>query len=381
MKLDIKAVLQKSIVVVLLLACSVLLFYKIDNQSLQWKKNVTVLSVNQERVEEEWNGISNRPAPKHSGIDISYGMNVDAVEPVNHDVHIWSTKRDTYMIQHRKKLEKSFSLYVDNYNEMKVLRAPEWENPEYEYGVEDGRGTSAQVGKNGEFWYITDILWNYEEKEKKPLPSIEEADKVCKKVLDFFDFSYRDNGFLKMQGAFEYDMGDEGVYRPKANVLFYERMVEGIPTFGNGYYFEQDQSGIVTFEYLTSQSAYFLIAEDSILGTIHPKDMTTPQDVRKRFEKTAKTSDATKVYKNYSVEDFYLTYSYRDIVENGEQFDEFAGKFIPGWILRAQLQKYDFDAESWSEENLYYFYPLDGTEEYLVDGYTWGGGFVAEEKQ
>lgn len=375
MKLNLKTAFRKSIVVILLLVCSVLLFYKIEEQSFVWKENQTLLSVNQQAVEKEWRGISNRPAPKHSGCDISYTSDTDKMESIKRDIHIWSTKRDTYMIDHRAKLEKSFSLFVYDYKKMKVLRTPEWENPEYEYGIDDERGTRAQVSTDGKFWYTTDKLWNYEEKANKTLPSLQEADRQCKKVLDFFGFSYAERDNLKMQGTFEYDMGEEGVYKPKTNVLFYEKKVEGIPTFNNGYYFEQDRDGITDFEYQTAGISYLLIAEDEILKNMHPKDMITPKKVVKRFEKKVRESISSEMYKNYSVEDFYLAYAYQDIVERGEQFDEWVGKFVPGWILHINLEKYDFEVQKWEEEEVYYFYPLDGTKEYMLDGYTWGGGF------
>ena len=63
----------------------------------------------------------------------------------------------------------------------------------------------------------------------------------------------------------------------------------------------------------------------------------------------------------------------------GDAFDEWAGKFVPGWILRVNMEKYDFETQIWSEEELYYFYPLDGTKEYMLAGYTWGD-FEEEEK-
>ena len=61
MKDEKKQMLKNITVVLLLTACCILLFYQLNKQSAVWKKNVTLLSVNQKAVEEEWSGISNRP--------------------------------------------------------------------------------------------------------------------------------------------------------------------------------------------------------------------------------------------------------------------------------------------------------------------------------
>lgn len=271
------------------------------------------------------------------------------------DVKIWTGKYDDYMLKHREQFQRSFSRFdsqtddIDQYNENT-------------YTIYKGSRILASIGTMGDYTIVA-LGKDAEYDEKEELPSLEVANKECEKLLDYFQLSYQTNENLWAKGI--YNINPDSY---KQAELFYEKTVDDIPVYDNGYLVEYRADGIYSFSG-TSHNDQFLIIEDQVKKNIAADRIISSTEAKKKFEDQLMHYSNEDKYTELSIEncEFYYYYS--------EESDE----LIPGWLLSCKAESYDFTMEQWNCEDVDYFCDAEGTSCIGVGNRKWLNTDFVEE--
>lgn len=307
-----------------------------DVNLYQKKDKITTLQVDRSVIEKYYEQSGQKEAPIKADVVIHVSGN-EKNETVKKDVHVWNAKQDDFMNSHKQQFISSFSFF-----DAKVDDVKEFE--ENDYMIFSGSRILASLGKSGDYT-ISAFGKDQEYNEQARLPELEEASKECEKVLKHFGFSYRvDERFFA-----------KGVYECKPNLwkqenLFYEKTVDGIPIFDDGYLFEYRANGIVSFCTRRGDYMNWFIVEDDRKCTIDKKDIISCKTAEKDLERTLRDTKQEMRYTQYNIlsGEFYYVY------------DEVEKVIEPGWVFPCEMDEYNFETEQWASKEIYFFCDAQG---------------------
>ncbi|MBQ3601075.1 MAG: hypothetical protein II992_07750 [Lachnospiraceae bacterium] len=300
------------------------------------KDKVTTFQVDKSVIEKYYEESGQREAPLKADVVIQVSGK-EKSETIEKDVYVWNAKQDAYMNSHKQQFIDSFSYFDTQVDDVEVFQ-------EMDYTIFKGSRILASLGKNGDY-SISAIGKSAEYNENAKLPEVEKASKDCEKVLKYFGFSYRADERFFAKGVY--------VCEPdcwKQENLFYEKTVDGIPIFDNGYLFEYQANGIVNFSAKLGDYVNMFVVEDDVERVIKSQNIISCKDAKKRVKSTLENTKQDKRYKEYNISEGEFYYIY----------DEVSKTLEPGWVFPCEVNEYNFETEQWASEEKYFFCDAEG---------------------